>query len=53
MLNPCARKSKARTGRFLREKRISDHGLSFLSAREDKEQRTGKVRGAFQGCKGL
>ena len=28
MLNPCARESKARTGRFLREKLISDHGLS-------------------------
>ena len=27
MLNPCARESKARTGRFLREKLISDHGL--------------------------
>ena len=26
MLNPCARESKARTGRFLREKLISDHG---------------------------
>ena len=27
MLNRCARESKARTGRFLREKLISDHGL--------------------------
>ena len=27
MLNPCARESKAQTGRFLREKLISDHGL--------------------------
>ena len=27
MLNPCARESKARTGRFLREKLISDDGL--------------------------
>ena len=27
MLNPCARESKARTGRFLREKLMSDHGL--------------------------
>ena len=27
MLNPCARESKARTGRFLREKLISDRGL--------------------------
>ena len=27
VLNPCARESKARIGRFLREKLISDHGL--------------------------
>ena len=27
MLNPCARESKARTGRFLRERLISDRGL--------------------------
>ena len=27
MLNPCARESKARTGRFLRENLMSDHGL--------------------------
>ena len=27
MLNLCARESKARTGRFLRKKLISDHGL--------------------------
>ena len=26
-LNPCARVSKARTGRFLRDKLIPDHGL--------------------------
>ena len=26
-MNPCARKSKARTGRILRVKLISDHGL--------------------------
>ena len=30
MLNPCARESKARTGRFLREKLISDHGLFYF-----------------------
>ena len=28
VLNPCARELKARTGRFLREKLISDHGMS-------------------------
>ena len=27
MLNPCALESKARTGRFLREKLISNHSL--------------------------
>ena len=27
MLNPCARESKVRTGRFLKEKLIPDHGL--------------------------
>ena len=27
MLNPCARESKARTGRFLREKLVADHGM--------------------------
>ena len=27
MLNPCARESRARTGRFLREKLNADHGL--------------------------
>ena len=27
VLNSCGRESKARTGRFLREKLISDHGL--------------------------
>ena len=35
MLNPCARESKARTGIFLREKLISDHGLfSFYEGRQ-------------------
>ena len=45
MLNPCARESKARTGRFLREKLIADHGL-FSSYEGNKERRTGKIRGA-------
>ena len=46
VLNPCARESKAQTGRFLREKLISDHGL-FSSTRANKERRTGKIRRAF------
>ena len=29
MLNPCARESKVPTGRFLRQKLISDYGLFF------------------------
>ena len=45
-LNPCARESKARTGRFLREKLMSDHG-HFSSYEGHKERRTGKIRGAF------
>ena len=53
VLNPSARESKARTGRFLREKLISDHGLfstvCFLPTRADKERRTCKIRRAFSG----
>ena len=45
-LNPCARESKARTGRFLREKLISDHG-HFSSYEGHMEWRTGKTREAF------
>ena len=43
---PCARESKARTGRFLREKLISDRG-HFSSYEGHMERRTGKIRGAF------
>ena len=39
-VEPCAREFKARTGRFLREKLISDHGGHM-------ERRTGKICGAF------
>ena len=45
-LNPCARESKARTGRFLREKLMSDH-VHFSSFEGHKERQTGKTRGAF------
>ena len=46
-MNPsCARESKARTGRFLREKLISDHG-HFSSYEGHMERRTGKILGAF------
>ena len=38
VLNSCARESKARTGRFLREKLISDHGLfSSCEGRQNAE----------------
>ena len=44
VMNPCARESKARTRRFLREKLMSDHGL--LSSYEGyKKRRTGKISG--------
>ena len=46
-LNPCARESKAaRTGRFLREKLMSDP-KHFFSYEGHKERRTGKIRGDF------
>ena len=38
-MNPCARESKARTGRFLKEKLISNHDV--FSA--NKERRTGNI----------
>ena len=53
MLNPCARESKARTGEFLREKLISDHGL-FSSYNGQQGAANGKYSwGVFQGCTGL
>ena len=48
MMNLCARESKARTGRFLTEKLMSDHGL-ISSYEGHKERRTDKIRGAFSG----
>ena len=45
-LDPCARESKARTGRFLMEKLMSDHGL-FSSYEGHKERRMDKIRGAL------
>ena len=46
MLNPGARESKARTGRFLREKLTSNH-VFFSSYEGRKERRPGKIRGVF------
>ena len=45
-LNPCARESKIRTGRFLTEKLMSDHG-QFSSYEGHKEWPTGKIRWTF------
>ena len=45
-MNLYARESKARTGRFLREKLLSDQG-NFSSYEGHKERRTSKIRGAF------
>ena len=53
VLNPCARDSKARTGRFLREKLMSDHTAFFLPTRATRGgERTRFVR-VFQGCTGI
>ena len=48
----CARIESARTGRFLREKLISDHG-HFSSYEGHLERRTGKFRGAFSRMQGF
>ena len=53
MLNPCARVSKARTERFLREKLISDHGL-FSSYEGQQGAANGQdFWGGFQGSRAL
>ena len=51
-LNPCARESKARTGRLLRGKLISDHG-HFLSTRATRSDERARFVGLFHGCTGL
>ena len=51
--NPCARESKARTGRFLVEKLISDHDL-FSSYDGQLGAANGQhTWGVYQGCTGL
>ena len=55
MLNPCARESKVRTGRCLREKEklIFDRG-PFSSYEGHKERRTGKISwGFYKDAQGL
>ena len=51
-LNPCARESKARTGRFLKEKLMSHYGL-FLHTRVTRNDEKARFVGLFQGCTGL
>ena len=53
MLNPCARESKARTGRFLKVKVSSDHGL-FSSYEGQQGAANGQdLWDIFHGCTGL
>ena len=53
VLNTSARESNAQTGRFLREKLISAHGL-FSSYKGQKEAANGQDSwGGFHGCTGL
>ena len=53
MLNSPAREAKARTGTFLREKIIFDHGL-FTSHEDTKKRRTGNISaGLFRETQGL
>ena len=53
VLNLCAREPKARSGRFLRGKLISDHGL-FSSCESQQWAANGQNSGGiFQGCTGL
>ena len=47
VLNPCAPKSNARTGMFLTEKLIFDHGL--FSSYEDQQEAWAKFLGHFSG----
>ena len=49
VLNPCARESKARIGRFLRKKLMSDHVFFFLRGPTRSGERARFV-GLFQGC---
>ena len=53
MLNPCARESKARTGRLLRETLISDHGI-FSSCEGQQGAANGKnSSGIFRDAQGF
>ena len=49
MLNPCARESKARTGRFLKEKLMPDHGLFSFYEGQQGAANEQDLRGVFRG----
>ena len=53
MLNSGALESKARTGRFLRGKLISGHGLIFSYESQQGVVNEQDSRGSFKGCLGL
>ena len=47
MLTSCARESKTRTGGFLKGKLVSNHGLFSFHEESQREQRAGRMLGAF------
>ena len=53
VLNPCARESKERTGRLLREKLISDQGQFFSYEDQQRAANRKYSWGFFQACTGL
>ena len=53
MLKPCARESKARTGRFLREKLMSDPGLCSSSEEQQGAANGQDSLGVFRDAQGF
>ena len=47
LLNPCTRESKARTGKFLKETLMSDHGLFSSYEGQQGAAKGREIRGAF------
>ena len=52
-LNPCERRSEVRTGRFLKETVISDHGLMYFYGGHQGAANRQASWGVFKGCTGL
>ena len=52
-MNPCARESKAGTGRFLKEKLISDHNMFCFYESQQGAANEQESWGVFRGCTGL